>query len=412
MEAVDVAIIGAGPAGSTLAALLALRGVSVALLDRDSFPRDKLCGEFLSYDALPIVEALGVDLGDAPSIERCRVIGRHRVYEFAFPHPARGVSRFLLDDLLFRRALQLGAKQMDGVTATELREDRVGTDRGELRARVIVGAWGRWGRFDTQLARSFVRDRSHRNFGFKRHYREREAILRSAQDDNGRRHRFAEDAKPGGGLAKKRSGPCPPQDDKVIDLYSFRRGYLGVNAIEGGMTNICGLVHASRLAGHKGRWDAFVETIRGEEARLEELYARYEPAQDGFLSSEPVIFRARSAVEGGVFMIGDASGIIDPLTGNGMAMAIQSALVAAPHILKLLGGGERTAIENAYREEHRAMFGDRIRWSRMVARLLSRPALLDVAMRTVRTPAIGRLFLRRTRADRDAIARLTAAYAM
>lgn len=383
MEAVtaaDVAIIGAGPAGSTLAALLAGRGVNVALLDRDPFPRDKLCGEFLSYDALPIVEALGVDLGEAPSIERCRVIGRHRNYEFAFPHPARGVSRFLLDDLLFRRALQLGAKQMDGVTATELHPDRVGTDRGELRARVIVGAWGRWGRFDTQLARSFVRDRSHRNFGFKRHYRKLGEILRATQDD------------------------------KVIDLYSFRRGYLGVNAIEGGMTNICGLVHASRLAGHKGRWDAFVETIRGEESRLEELYARYEPAQDGFLSSEPVIFRARSAVEGGVFMIGDASGIIDPLTGNGMAMAIQSALVAAPHILQILGGRERTAIENAYRAEHRAMFGKRIRWSRMVARLLSRPALLDVAMRSVRTPAIGRLFLRRTRADRDAIARLTAAF--
>jgi flavin-dependent dehydrogenase len=214
-----------------------------------------------------------------------------------------------------------------------------------------------------------VRDRSHRNFGFKRHYR----------------------------------GP----QEATIDLYSFRHGYLGVNAIEGGMTNICGLVHASRLAGHKGRWDAFVETIRGEEAKLEELYARYEPAQDGFLSSEPVIFRARSAVEGGIFMIGDASGIIDPLTGNGMAMAIQSALVAAPYILRLLGGGERGAIENAYREEHRAMFAGRIRWSRQVARLLSRPALLDAAIGAVRAPAIGRLLLRRTRADRDAIARLT-----
>ena len=61
----DVAIIGAGPGGSTLAALLASRGVRVALIDRDTFPRDKLCGEFLSYDALPIVELLGVNLGDA-----------------------------------------------------------------------------------------------------------------------------------------------------------------------------------------------------------------------------------------------------------------------------------------------------------------------------------------------------------
>ena len=71
----DVAIVGAGPGGSTLAALLARRGLSVALIDRDAFPRDKLCGEFLSYDALPIVDALGVDLDGAPEITSCRVVG-------------------------------------------------------------------------------------------------------------------------------------------------------------------------------------------------------------------------------------------------------------------------------------------------------------------------------------------------
>src|SRR5260370_1889305 len=96
----DVAIVGAGPGGSTLAALLARRGYSVALIDRDAFPRDKLCGEFLSYDALPIVETLGIDLGGAPEITSCRVVGRGRTYEFYFPHPAPGVSRRLVDDAL------------------------------------------------------------------------------------------------------------------------------------------------------------------------------------------------------------------------------------------------------------------------------------------------------------------------
>src|SRR5689334_12813120 len=100
----EVAIIGAGPAGATLAALLAGRGVEVALFDRDAFPRDKLCGEFLSYDALPVIDGLGISLGDAPHIERCRVIGA-RTYEFEFPHPARGVSRLFFDDLLVRTAV-------------------------------------------------------------------------------------------------------------------------------------------------------------------------------------------------------------------------------------------------------------------------------------------------------------------
>src|SRR5216684_8587147 len=354
-QTVDVAIVGAGPGGSTLAALLARRGYSIALIDRDAFPRDKLCGEFLSYDALPIIEALGVDLGGAPEITHCRVVGRHRMYAFDFPHPARGVSRMLLDDALYRRAVALGAQSVTA-TATAVSHDSVTFEGGTVRARVVAGAWGRWGRFDQQLERAFVRDRSHRNFGFKRHYR-------------------GEGAK------------------GVIELYSFANGYLGVSDVEGGITNICGLVHARRLQGHKGRWDSFVDEIRAEEEPLEAMYARYEPAQDGFLSSEPVIFRSRSAVEEGIFMIGDASGVIDPLTGNGMAMALQSALVAAPFIAAALENGDRQHSEDAYRARHAQLFGRRIGWSRRVAFLLSRPALLDAALR-FRFRAAGPFFLR------------------
>jgi flavin-dependent dehydrogenase len=343
----DVAIIGAGPAGSTLAAILAKAGRSVALIERDAFPRDKLCGEFLSYDALPVLEHFGVSF-DAPRIRRCRVVGRTRTIGFDFPHPALGVSRRLLDATLFEHAVRCGA-----IARTETVDDL-----RSIKAKLIVGAWGRWGRFDQQLQRAFVRDRAHRNFGFKRHYR----------------------------------GPQP----ESIDLYSFRRGYLGVSPIEGGETNVCGLVHESRLHQHKGRWDAFVEMLRNEEAPLDAMYGRYEPAQDHFLSSEPVIFRARSAVEGGVMMIGDASGVIDPLTGNGMAMAMQSALLAARHIL-------RDDIEG-YRQAHHEFFAPRIAWSRRVAALLSRPALLDASLRAPRK--IAEFLLRKTRGDRDAVEKL------
>ena len=354
---IDVAIIGAGPAGSTLAALLARRGCSVALIDRDAFPRDKLCGEFLSYDALPVVEDLGIALDGAPKIKRCRVVSRSRSFEFEFPLPARGISRLLFDDLLFRKAVTLGAQPMQ-TTILSATRDRIETGDDPIEPRVVVGAWGRWGRFDQQLGRNFVTDQSHRNFGFKRHYA-------GASDD-------------------------------AIELYAFDRGYLGVASIENGQTNICGLVHASRLKNHKGRWDAFVDEIRSEEPRLEAMYARYEPAQDGFLSSEPVIFRGRSAVEQGIFLIGDASGIIDPLAGNGMAMAMQSAVLAEPFILEALAG-KRDAAERDYARRHHEVFAPRIRWSRRLAFLLSRPALLDAALAMRPGPAIGRFFLRHTR---------------
>ena len=381
----DVAIIGSGPAGSTAAALLARRGLSVALIDRDEFPRDKLCGEFLSYDSLPVLERLGaiaaIDAAGAPHIRTCRIVGSRRSREFAFPHAARGVSRFLLDNLLLHIAGSSGATIFTGWTATGLNASHVTIARGDetrtLNARVVVGAWGRWGRFDAQLQRAFVRDRSHRNFGFKRHYR-------------------------------TPAGLPAPHD--AIELYSFRRGYLGVSGVERGITNICGLVHTSRLIGHKGRWDSFVMEIRSEEPHLESMYSRYDAAQEQFLSSEPVIFRARAAVENGVVMIGDASGVIDPLTGGGMAMAIQSALVAATHIVKLVTVSDRRPIEEQYRAEHAAMFGRRIAWSRRAARILSRPRLLDAALATVPGTAIPQFLLAHTRGDRDRIARLTNAW--
>jgi menaquinone-9 beta-reductase len=362
---VDVAIVGAGPAGATLAALLAGRGVSVALHDRDRFPRDKVCGEFLSYDALPVLAPLGVvdelDRAGAPRIDHCRIVGAENTYEFALPHAARGVSRWLFDDLLVRTAETRGAVRREGENIDDL---------AELDARVVVGAWGRWGRFDQQLGRSFIRDRTHRNFGFKRHY--------SGDHATG-----------------------------TIDLYSFRNGYLGVNAVEGGITNICGLVHASRLSGHKGRWDTFIESLRREEPPLEALYSRHPPVQEGYLTSEPVIFRARSPVESGVFMIGDSSGIIDPLTGNGMAMAVQSALLAAPLLIRLLQEPQRRAeIEDEYRRVHHRFFASRIAWSRRAALLLSRPRVIDAAMAMIRSKAIGEFLLRRTRGTREEVERM------
>src|SRR5207247_6564074 len=130
VETVDVAIVGAGPAGSTLAALLAARGLAVALIDRDAFPRDKLCGEFLSYDALPIAEALGIDLSAAPEIAHCRIVSRHRTYEFDFPHAARGVSRLFLDDALHRRAVAAGAVAITS-PATAVARERVSTEAGD-----------------------------------------------------------------------------------------------------------------------------------------------------------------------------------------------------------------------------------------------------------------------------------------
>lgn len=369
----DVVVLGAGPGGSTLAAILASRGADVVLIERDTFPRDKLCGEFLSYDALPVLERTGVlsdiEARGARPIVACRVLTAARAYEFALPSPARAISRVALDDILFRGAVARGARPMSGwtVTSVDPRARTVDATNAEatvrIEARVLAGAWGRWGRIDRQLARPFTEEREHRYFGFKRHYR------------------------------------MTDHDDRAIELLSYRDGYLGVNAIEGGTTNVCGLVHQRRLTGHRGGWDAFVEQLRRESPQLDSLFAGATPVQREFLSCEPVVFAARAPVEEGVFLVGDAAGIIDPLAGNGMAMAIQSAAIAAPLILARLRLEDDEAPLRAYTAEWHAAFDSRLRWSRRIAWVLSRPGLLRAAIATVRAPAIGAWLLRKTRAD-------------
>ena len=383
----DVVVIGAGPAGSTLAALLAGRGVRVALVDRATFPRDKVCGEFLSYDSLPVLDAMGLlsifDDRGAERIRRCVVRARARTYGFDLPSPARGISRRLLDATLFEHAVSLGATPLAGWGADDIRRGEltvvdVRGAEGELRslfARVVVGAWGRWGRLDQTLGRAFVTNRSQRHFGYKRHFVRRNDI------------------------------------DGVIHLYSYERGYLGVSNVESDRTNVCGLVHADRIRDLKGGWEQFVENLSLESEDLRDLFTTSRPAQEGFLSSDPVIFAARSPVQSGIIMIGDSGGIIDPLTGNGMTMGIQSALLAAGSVIQILGGGRfaEGAIDR-YQAAWHAWFDDRLAWSRRTAWLLGRPRVLRAAIGAVRSPRAGSFLLEKTRARLDLVEHLVEAW--
>ncbi|MGA7616313.1 MAG: NAD(P)/FAD-dependent oxidoreductase [Thermoanaerobaculia bacterium] len=379
----DVAVIGAGPGGSTAASLLARRGRDVVLIDRERFPRDKLCGEFLSYDSLPILDRMGltgsIDALGAVKIRRCRIVGTETGYEIELPHPARGISRMALDAMLTADALKEGAQDLTGWAAETIEPGDpyriviVNRDREKLRveARTVIGAWGRWARFDRQFAREFVTDRRNRHFGFKRHFR----------------------SEHGAG-------------DTIL-LYPYRNGYLGASGVESGATNICGIVHASRIRGLRGGWNTFISGLSEESEPLRELFASHTPEQDQFLSSDPVIFRPKAPVVAGILLVGDAAGMIDPLTGNGMTMAIQSAVIAARNTASILDGtASRGEIERSHVHEFRGFFASRLRWSRRAAFLLSRPSLLNAALKTLGSTRIGETFLHRTRARLDDVERL------
>lgn len=166
--------------------------------------------------------------------------------------------------------------------------------------------------------------------------------------------------------------------------------------------NVSGLAHETRIAGMKGRWEGFSATLAEENAPLGAVLDR-DDALGPYLSSDPVIFSARAPEVNGVLMIGDAGAMIDPLTGNGMSMALQSALLVAPFAIRALAGEDVGA---AYAAAHRDFFARRLRWSRMAARLLCRPDLLSRLIAIPGASLIAERFVRSTRASLDTVGRL------
>ena len=225
--ACEIAVVGAGPAGATIAALLAKRGREVVVLERDAMPRDKLCGEFLSYESHPILAESGawdaIRERGAP-IDRALVVARSGAeVRTTLEHEALGISRLALDVALRDAARARGALYVERAEVRAVDQDRGGVTlavrRGgaesTLRARLVVGAWGRRARLDRSLERPFVSAR-HPWVGMKRHH-------------------LIEDAR------------TREELERAVELHAFDGGYCGINLVDGGIANVCALIERRAL---------------------------------------------------------------------------------------------------------------------------------------------------------------------
>ena len=354
----DAAVVGAGPAGSAAAATLAQRGRSVLLLEKERFPRHKVCGALLSADAMPLLDRLGARgpiAACAP--ESIREGAIHLPHgpsiSFRLPAPALGISRLLFDDLLARRARGEGAHVRFGVRVVSVtRSDglfRVGiaslSGQEEVLARSVVGAWGRWDALDRALDRDFLR-LGRRFFGWSRDFR-------------------------GGasGLAGR------------VALYLFRGGYCGLSRVEGGAFNLAGVISEKAKSATSG-WEAVLLRSRAENSALDRDLAGLEPGPVGFLGTGPVFFTSKPAAEHGVLMAGDAAGVLDPFSGEGQSAALAAGILAAETLDAAFSGliplGQ---VADAYERAWRSRFARRFGWSALFRRLMLHPLAATFAAR-------------------------------
>ena len=359
-EAFDAVVVGAGPAGSAAAAVLAERGRSVLLLEKDVFPRHKVCGEFLSADALPSLERIGArrKVEDATSARMRRgvlYLASGKAVSFDLPAPAIGISRFRFDDLLARRARDAGADVRFNarvLSAAPGPRDgfRVRFVHRQAEVDVVthaaIGAWGRWDALDRSLERGFLARRA-RFFGWSRDFRARGEFL-----------------------------------EEEVRLYLFAGGYCGLSRVEGGAVNLAGVVSETAWGLSGGGWPAVVEHARRANPALDADLGRLEPGPVGFLGTGPVFFTRKPPSENGLLMAGDAAGVIDPFSGEGQAAALASGILAGDTAERLLAGElSRAGAAQAYAAEWRKRFAQRFAWSAVFRRLVLNEEVGSIAGR-------------------------------
>lgn len=349
----DVLVIGGGLAGAALATDLATAGTDVHLIERELGPRDKVCGDFLSHEALLYLDRLGVNalsLGAAP-IEHMRLSRGTRVAQAALPFAAASLSRRALDEAVLQRAGQAGAVVCRGQRVTGLRPCpaprggwQVSLSGGEaIHARSVFLATGKHdlhghgrgpGGHDDLVA-------------FKAHYRLGAAQVRALRG--------------------------------AVELSLFPGGYAGLSLVEDKLTNLCLLVRRDRMLQLGSRWDPILSAVIAGSALLGERLegAQQQEKRPLALSSIPYGYSAGTQPEPspvGLWRLGDQAAVIPSFSGDGMSIALHSAALAAA---VYLAGGTEAAFHRALAQDLRAS----MRLALPLSRLLVHPASQALAIR-------------------------------
>jgi menaquinone-9 beta-reductase len=380
----EVVVIGGGPAGSAVACLLARAGREVLLLERDSFPRDKLCGEFLSSESQALLRKLGcekkIEEAGAVSIAVARFTAPSgATLQLELPRPALGLSRLAFDRILFEHARTSGAEAIERTEVRQIvrRDDRfqldVARDRDKseyVSARVVIGAYGRRGRIDRALSRRFTEER-HRYVAFKRHHR-----------------------------------PSSPEIERelqgAVEIHTVDGGYCGMSFVETGEINVCMLLEqrfVSRLPSTE--WPAIVEALRAANPNLDRRLASLVPSEDTVHAVAEIPFSLKERAKDGVLFVGDAAGMIAPLAGDGQAMALDSAALLAEQmngISKEPSDAELSLLARRWDLRWRLAYEPRMRIAKRLQDLLLDPIRADRAIRWIgAVPGLAPLLARLTR---------------
>lgn len=355
----DVIIVGGGLAGLTSAIHLSKREKHVLLIEKSEYPKHKVCGEYVSNEVLPYLNSLNIDpiSEGAKKITKVHIsTTKNNLIKGELPLGGFGISRYLLDDLLAKKARLNGVQILkDTVDSIHFKKESftvITKNSGVFQSKITIGAFGKRSSLDQKMKRKFIQKESP-YLAVKIHVK----------------------------------GLFP---ENLVALHNFKGGYCGISKVENNAINICYITEYRSFKKHKNITD-FQEQVVFKNEHLKRIFKESTPVFKKPLTISQVSFQTKNPIENHIIMCGDTAGMIHPLCGNGMGMAISSARLASTRILQFLNGEIKTreGLEKQYFRDWNKEFKIRLKTGHFIAWLFRNQTISQIAYSILkRTPSL------------------------
>ncbi len=339
----QITIVGGGLAGLACSIRLARAGLKVILIEKNTYPFHKVCGEYISNEALNYIQSLGINPFDfgAVSLEKFWLSSPSgNKLELDLPLGGFGISRYTLDYELSKIAKKEGVQLWEGVFVKDIvNNDKLNkkkdykfvieTSKNTIQSQIVIGSYGKRSNLDNKLKRDFSTKNSP-YIGVKYHLR---------------------------------TNLMP---NNVIALHNFWRGYCGISRIEDDKFCLCYLSHKNNIIDFK-KIENIEKQLFTENPFLNQIIKKAD-----FLYEKPEIinqisFLPKKLIENDILMCGDSAGMITPLCGNGMAMALHSSKILSDLLINYFNTKiDFTILKNEYQKYWSTEFRLRLKAGRTV----------------------------------------------
>ena len=363
-----VLVVGGGLAGLVSSILLQRAGIDTTVIERKSYPFHRVCGEYISNEVIPFLKSEGLfphELNPSDITEFQLTATNGKSLKMPLDLGGFGVSRYAYDYWLSRIAVREGVTLLENTIVDDIVFDkdvfRVQTrQKGTLIAGIVIGAFGKKSILDKKLERPFIR-KSYPFIGVKYH------IKTNLVPEN------------------------------LVALHNFHKGYCGTSRVEDDIYNLCYLSSRENLKKH-GNIDDMESSVLYQNPYLKQLFT-----ESDFLFDKPEVineisFSPKEAVYQHVLMTGDAAGMITPLCGNGMAMAIHGAKIVSDLVVEYATSKlNRSELEQRYTKAWNATFKTRHWAGRKIQGLFGGELMSNTAVNIgLKTPGVAKFLMRQT----------------